>query len=214
MLRACCCRRARQVFLEAARSAARSRARAAAVPHRPGSGWARRSSGAAWPAASWCRPACRRIGPHAFALLRHLVRQQADRLAAFQRLEQHAHARQVGRRQPQLWRARAPSISGFSASLRAGGTARSAGCAAAICLRGDLETAQVRRQEDQCRGRSSSAACDRSQLSIGGSRQHPPRRARTRRKAVPQTLAGFGDGAARRCRCSRRAAGCARRRRR
>ena len=126
-------------------------------------------SAPAWPARSWCRPSRpKNVRPHAFSLLRHLVRQHADRLRRFLRHSgQHAHARQGGRRQVQIAaRARAlPSAVSSAACL--GGRyitvnfVRSATCWAVIS-----KAAQVWRQEHNPAAQASSSAWSMAQFIV------------------------------------------------
>ena len=76
--------------------------------------------------ASWCRPAAEERRPHAHAVGRHLVGQQADRLAAPQRADHLAHAGQRGRRGGQAGpRARGRPSARAARPCAPAGTARS-----------------------------------------------------------------------------------------
>ena len=144
----------------------------------------RRPAGPAWPAASWCRRCGRRTAPTRLRLpaapgpaARRSARRFSGVLARIRTPDRLAGAR------CRLWRARAPSISGFRAALLGRAVHHGERRAQRDLLRGDFEAAQVRRQEHDA------AAGVEHRLHVlpvlvGGVARHALRRARTRRTAA------------------------------
>ncbi|MNL11589.1 hypothetical protein D3C87_1324290 [compost metagenome] len=88
------------------------------------------------------------IGPHAFALLRHLVGQQADRLSLFQAFGKDAHARHIGRRQHEVFARAGPFDQRFQGGALGRAVHHGQRRAQRDLLGDDFKAAQVRRQED------------------------------------------------------------------